>query len=194
MMNKIILPTALVVLMLLAGCRQAESTDEVLEVNVAETSSYPPPPTFTRNTPIPPYPESTEDTPKPPEDPFSAPTPVEGKGVVIGQVVDENSGEPLVKKSMFLGEIIPLEPGPNYSIGVHERSSPRAFSNNEGRFAIGDVPPGTYALLVWTPFEATIVQDPETGSDLLVEVSAGQTVELGIIETTSPRSPGDNSP
>jgi hypothetical protein len=191
MMTKIIFTAAIVLLLLLAGCNQAESTPVISEVEVAETAPYPPPPTPNRSTPISPYPEPTEDPVQPTWTPFSPPIPSEEKGVVIGQVLDEVTGEPLVHNSMVLGEIIPLKPAPNYSIGVHERSSPRAFSDDEGRFAISDIPPGTYVLLVWTPFEATIVQDPETESDLLVEVSAGQSVELGIIRTTPPKSPGD---
>ena len=182
MMTKIILITAIVILLLLAGCNQAESTPEI---NVVETAPYPAP-TPNRETPTLPYPAPTEDPAKPTWTPFSPPKPSEGKGVVIGQVIDEDTGEPLVLNSMYLGEMIPMTPGPDYSIGVHERSSPRAFTGDEGRFAIGDIPPGTYVLLVWTPFRATIVQDPETGSDMLVKVLAGQTVELGIIETKSP--------
>lgn len=182
MMTKIILITTIVTLLLLAGCNQAESTPEI---NVVDAAPYPPP-TPNREIPTPPYPAPTEDPEKPTWTPFSPPMPSEGKGVVIGQVSDEDTGEPLVHNSMYLGEMIPMTPGPDYSIGVHERSSPRAFTDDEGRFAIGDIPPGTYVLLVWTPFRATVVQDPETGSDLLVKVIAGQTVELGIIETKSP--------
>ena len=182
MMTKNILIAAIVILLLTAGCNQAESTPEV---DVADTAPYP---AYTpnREIPTPPYPAPTDDPAKSTWTPFSPPVPSNGNGVVIGQVIDEDTGEPLVLNSMYLGEMIPMTPGPDYSIGVHERSSPRAYTDNEGRFGIGDVPPGTYVLLVWTPFQATVVVNPETGSDLLVKVSAGQTVELGIIETKSP--------
>jgi hypothetical protein len=191
MMTKIFLTAAIVILLLLAGCDQAESTTVVSDVDPAVTAPYPAP-TVNRDAPTPPYPAANdEEAAEPAGIPFSAPTPSDGNGVVIGQVLDEDTGEPLGHYSMVLGEMILLTPGPEYSIGVHERSSPKAFTDDEGFFGIGDVPPGTYVLLVWTPFQATVVQDPETGSDLHVNVLAGQTVELGLIETIRPRAPGE---
>ena len=187
MMTKIILTITIVILLLTAGCNQAESTPEI---DGAETDPYPAT-TPNRVAPTPPYPAPTEDAAKPTGIPFSAPMPSEGNGVVIGQVIDKDTGEPMVHFSMVLGEMIPMTPGPDYSIGVHERSSPRAYTDNEGRFAIGDVPPGTYVLLVWTPFQMTVMQDAETGSDLQVNVFSGQTIELGIIESIPPKSHGE---
>lgn len=191
MKTKIFLAIFLICLSILAGCNQTEVTQEVQDAEVAENASYPVPPTPNRDNSAYPYPEPVENQAQATLPPFSPPIPSEGKGIVIGQVIDENSGEPLVYYTVVLGELIPLEPGPAYTIGVHERSSPRAFSDGEGRFGIGDVPPGTYALLIWTPFEATIVQDPETDSDMLVEVAAGQSLDLGTIMTSAPTTPGE---
>jgi hypothetical protein len=138
---------------------------------VSPTLSYPLPPTE-----VPVYANSE----------FTIPEPDDDSGVVIGQLIDIDTNEFLAGQSVYLGQKIFHTPGPDYSIGVQEMSSPHTIANSEGRFALGDVEPGEYVILVWTPFNAYIITDPITNIEVEVRVNAGETLDLGVLMAKNP--------
>lgn len=109
-----------------------------------------------------------------------------GKGVVIGKLVNIDTGEPLVYQKVFLGFKIPLTPGPDYNYGLHEASSPQTFTDDQGRFAIGDVEPGSYIVIAFHPSAISVVMEPNSDQALDVVVSAGQMLDLGQLEVQPP--------
>jgi hypothetical protein len=117
---------------------------------------------------------------------FTIPAPDDESGVVIGQLIDIDTNELLAGQSVYLGQKIFHTPGPDYSIGVQEMSSPHTIANSEGRFALGDVEPGEYVILVWTPFNAYIITDPITNIEVQVRVNAGETLDLGVLMAKNP--------
>lgn len=52
--------------------------------------------------------------------------------------------------------------------------------NEGGDFAFFNVPPGEYAIVVYTPVEWHVPAD-STGSDLFINVEAGETIDLGLL-------------
>jgi len=117
---------------------------------------------------------------------YAVPSPDQNTGVVIGKIFDEATKKPLGGYTIYLASIIWMTPEPAYSYGVQENSSPHTLADEQGRFAIGNVPPGNYIVMVWTPFSASVIMDPRTGKELDVRVEAGKILDLGDIEGIDP--------
>jgi hypothetical protein len=66
-------------------------------------------------------------------------------------------------------------------IGFSEDDNPIADQDKLGNFLFVDIPPGIYALAIWSPITSTIIQEPDSPDYMLVEVKAGETTDLGII-------------
>lgn len=110
---------------------------------------------------------------------IAQPTPDHDSGVVVGQLVLRASGSPLALQTVYLGETLPLEPGPGHLIVLREKESPHATTDNEGRFVLANVSPGAYVLIIWTPFQSRVVANMDTGKEFNVTVRAGGTVDIG---------------
>jgi len=184
---------ALYLILTLAACSgstgPAQTTQAIREQPLGPTDQpYPYPLPILRITPTSPYPGPQAEPSKPvyPSTPLVIPPAGENTGVVTGRLVDEQTGGPLAYQSVYLADKIPLTPGPGYTLGIQERSSPHALTNEKGQFAIGDIPPGTYVMMVWTPFNASVVIDQATGKELEVSIVAGQILDLGDLPAISP--------
>lgn len=116
----------------------------------------------------------------------SPPTPGNETGVVIGQLISQETGEPLAFYTVYLGTIVHLTPGPDYMYSLQEKSSPHTSADSMGQFALGNVTPGEYILFVWTPFNASVMIDPDTDKELIVNAEAGQTLDLGVLQAIKP--------
>lgn len=110
------------------------------------------------------------------------PTPQAASGVITGQLLTPGpDGEPYLT-TLFLADTIPPDQeGYPPMIGFSEEDSPLAEQDKLGNFLFADVPPGTYALAIWSPISSTIIQEPDSPDYLLVVVEAGETTDLGII-------------
>lgn len=115
---------------------------------------------------------------------FVVPAPGAGTGVVIGQLLTPDlDGQPYIT-DLFLGDTI-------YGDGQKEAPPIISFSETEslvgiqnkqtGEFVFSDVPPGEYALIVWTPIFSMVVLDQETQQEVIFEVQSGETIDLGAI-------------
>jgi hypothetical protein len=101
-------------------------------------------------------------------------------------MLDLNTGEPMRFVHVYLGKKIFLTPGPGYNYGLQEKSSPHTQTDENGRFAIGDVPPGTYLLMIFTPRSASVVMEPNTDREMDVVVEAGETHDVGEVKALPP--------
>lgn len=186
-MNKRLLISTLILLFVLNACRPTPTTEPTVAVKTESTQSVPyPGPGVPAQSSGTPYPMPPTETLPVENIILMIPTPGAGTGVVIGQLLNNKTKEPLKFQSIYLAVKIYLTPGPSYSIGVQEKSSPHTMSDKEGRFAIGNVPPGSYLVMVWTPWQASVVIDPNTNTDLEITVRAGQTVDIGQLEAADP--------
>lgn len=135
-----------------------------------EPRSYPAPPTYNAT----------------PQITYVVPQVTQDKGVVIGRLLDINTNEPLPFQSVYLGIKIPLTPGPAYNYALSEASSPSTLSDEDGRFAIGDVEPGEYILMLFHPSGVTVIMVPNSDRELDVIVTAGEMLDLGEVKGTAP--------
>jgi hypothetical protein len=199
-----LLPLLLIIIVLIiSGCRPTggetpeatqveavesanpQATEEAVEVpGTQEPYPYPAPPTYIPATPRS-YPAPENVTIIPPT-PFTVPEPGSDTGVVTGILVDVETGEPMAFQSVYLGFKIFLTPGPGYSYGLQETTSPHSLTTPDGEFAIADVPPGEYIVMIFTPFGASVIMQPNSDRELEVVVVAGEVVDLGSLEALQP--------
>lgn len=205
-MRRIVL-LSILLLLILAGCRPAAGTPPTptaaqqpveqtepaevqstqapqLQPTQSEAYPYPAPPTYLPATPRT-YP-APDNVTVIPATPFTIPEPGSDTGVVTGIMVDAETGEPLGSQSVYLGYKVFLTPGPGYTYALQEMSSPHTLSTPDGEFAIGDVPPGQYILMIFTPFGVSVVMQPNTDREMDIVVEAGQVVDLGALEAVKP--------
>jgi hypothetical protein len=109
---------------------------------------------------------------------FVAPEPGDDTGVVIGQVIDRDTGEPVAFTSIYLGFKILMTPE-GFTYAYQEKSSPHTVTNHEGKFGIADVPPGSYLVMITTPHGMSLLMEPNSDQEFEVRVEAGQTVDIG---------------
>lgn len=110
------------------------------------------------------------------------PTPESGKGVVVGQLLNPGPGGEPYFASLYLARTIDSDrQGYPPIIAFSDTEDPLASQDKTGKFLFENVEPGLYALAIWTPIASTIIQDPETNDYMLVEVRAGEFLDLGVI-------------
>lgn len=115
---------------------------------------------------------------------LEVPTPAPGLGVVHGSI---ESVSPETR--MYLAGEIYLAPQKHTEgetslplIRLEVGKDPKATLRNEANeFAIVDVPPGEYGLVLHTPINDYIITD-ESGGFRIIDVKADQVMDLGVIE------------
>jgi len=118
------------------------------------------------------------DTAQPPEPRLSDAS----LGGVKGRLIYSETSQPIGGLTLYLGEQLALEPGPQYAITVQQNSSPNTVVDENGYFAFVDIKPGTYALVLWNPFKSLVVVDPnDSGKELQIVITSGQIVDLGSV-------------
>ena len=85
-----------------------------------------------------------------------------------------------------MGEVSYVEPNSIPFITMKQQASPHTMTDESGSFAFLDLEPGTFALILWTPVDSIVVDEPETGNGLMVMVEAGVITELGEITVNLP--------
>jgi hypothetical protein len=104
-------------------------------------------------------------------------------GVVTGKLFrlpspDNTSTEPLSRLHIYLAELIKTKEGMQLA-SLSKDTAPTATVDAKGTFAFADVPPGRYGLMLDTPQGVILLNQPESGGDLIVEVQGGKVVDLG---------------
>ena len=114
-------------------------------------------------------------------DDIDIPAPSEGTAVVHGELISLSAeSSPYIAPALYLGTLMTSENGAFLgSISVDEDPEGQQASN--GKFVFTDVPPGNYGLFIWTPVNAFIIKDEKTAEPIVLEVTAGQTYDLGTI-------------
>lgn len=112
-------------------------------------------------------------------------TPAEGMGVITGTMMRQVQGLPpsaLADTTLFLAALLTDESGQASGLArLDEDAAPWVRTDEDGQFVFGDVAPGRYALIIKTPLTLQPVKDANTSRDIVVDVAAGEVVELGVI-------------
>jgi hypothetical protein len=103
-------------------------------------------------------------------------------GVAHGKIIritDSGAREPLAGYNLYLGNILQNNEGNESLVELDRGTAPRAQLNALGEFVFVDVPAGRYGLMIDLVRGAALLNDPDDGSDLIVEIQGGQIVDLG---------------
>lgn len=113
---------------------------------------------------------------------LEVPEPADGRGVVTGQLLTPGPGGTPYIGALYLANTIPSDQqGFPPIIAFSDQTDPLAVQDRTGRFLFSDVPPGTYALVIWNPVASTVIEEPGTNDYMLFEVTAGEVIDLGVI-------------
>ncbi len=126
-------------------------------------------------------PQATEPAAEPAE--TVPPTPegtISVTGVMARQRSDGSGEIAYAGIRLFLGTLIYSEDGKTTLARVNQLESPHARTDENGRFAFYNIPAGTYILAVLVPPNNLVkLNHPDTGEQMLIEVSEGETVDMG---------------
>lgn len=106
------------------------------------------------------------------------PQPAEGKAILTGVLKVEHTDTAMMGVELYLANHIGATPDtPMYS--MDPSSAPRTATDNEGYFVFRDVPPGHYAIVVWSPFNSFLIRDPKTKLSFALDVQPNQVYDIG---------------
>jgi hypothetical protein len=179
--HRAVLPLLVLLAVALSACSQSDPTP---------SPQSQPQPTPTLDSPLaissPLAPAFESPLPSQAPTPTRLPPPAESKGSITGRIINAATGQEVVGISIYLGTIQPMGSDGGQIVTMREKASPQTLSNIGGYFAIRDVEPGVYALILWTPFNSVVVPDPVTGQEFLITVEDGKITELGDVVSNLP--------
>lgn len=123
------------------------------------------------------------------------PTPTPKKAVVTNetgavklQLIDVKSGRPITRRLILLAELLPVHGQYEgaYVPAMDPVSSPKDEADDQGNVIISGAKPQRYAVTLLTPVGPILLQDMDIGKDLLVDVKAGQVIDLGTKKVSVP--------
>ncbi len=197
-LHTFVFPILLVTLSLLAfaacGGDEEPTPAPTIAAAPAPTETPTPAPTATAAS----QPESPLGAPESPlPTPTTDPTAPQGAtdsstGAVLGQLAV--TGLPgyryVVDTIVGLAPVIRDDNGLPKAAGYEASTAPKAVTDAAGRFGIGNVEPGTYSIILDAVITSYQLDDETSGDTILVEVKAGEVVDLGLLEFTSLPIPG----
>jgi hypothetical protein len=106
-------------------------------------------------------------------------------GVVTGRLLrlppgQTTGGQPF-PANLYLGKVLASAQGEEGLVELNPSSSPLAQIDAQGRFVFSDIPIGRYGLMLDTPRGAVLLNNPTDSSAMVVEITGGNTVDLGDI-------------
>jgi hypothetical protein len=168
------------------------TTPEAYPVEPDDPEAYPAEP----DTDTYPAPAAPESYPAPESDtssndtaaiePFVVPTPSSAQlGNVTGSLlrIIEGETEPIAEATLYLGNVVRSEQGIEGLVELNRGVNPQTETTPQGEFVFTEVEPGRYGLMFDTATSgALLLNQPDTGSNLIVEVAGGEVVDLGRLE------------
>lgn len=102
-------------------------------------------------------------------------------GAVKITLVDARNGKPLADQVFYLAKMVPVSitSTTNFIAELDTSSSPGDNSDTNGNVVFSLVPPGKYVLALSAPLRQSLPKDAKTGTELIVDVVAGQVLDLG---------------
>lgn len=149
----------------LAGCKQATPLSTTSPLPLRETQFASP----LDGTPVP---EPVETVVVPTQDPKL--------GTITGSIVMQGQPAGVFPATLFLGDPTGSDPVGAY-VSLDASTAPQGYVLPDGSFVFPNVPPGTYAILAWTPAGAYVVPDPSAGTTWLIEISGSESFDAGSI-------------
>ena len=117
---------------------------------------------------------------------FSAiPTPVPGKAVIYGVIIDTITGQPISGVPFLARALVSDNPDLPITISFSYQRDPGAnYDDQTGVFIFENIDPGdNYVIIVVTgPGTSYVVKEPDTDQPLILAISADEALNLEIIK------------
>ncbi len=101
-------------------------------------------------------------------------------GTVTGKLLLNNKGVGDVL--LYLAEVLKDKTGKDIVAGLDRTNSPNIRTNSEGTFTFVNVKVGRYALILDVVTNQYMINYPDKETPILVDVQAGQVVDLGTMD------------
>lgn len=113
-------------------------------------------------------------------------------GAIVGRLlVGRDTGDvPVAGLTVGLADVIRGEDGIARASGYAADTPNRSTTDEGGGFAINNIPPGTYTLILDAVITSYQLADPDSGDTILVEVQPGESVDIGILRFDTLPIPG----
>jgi hypothetical protein len=113
------------------------------------------------------------------------------KGAVTGLVLAQVGAElqPAPKTIVYLAATVKDASGTEVFISFDRVNSPRTATDDKGRFVFWNIPPGRYGLIVDQISRSIPLSRLGADQLLIIEVSAGEQVDVGTLSYESPSRP-----
>jgi hypothetical protein len=120
-----------------------------------------------------------------PETPKDIPQPDPGKSSLSGTIFSTVHSQVVAETAAYLtpGWGDKKEDPPIMIVGVRPQFGDISFRTDpNGQFTINNIPPGTYYLVVWAPYDWILGQKTSKNDDLLkITIKADQKLPLGVV-------------
>ena len=109
-------------------------------------------------------------------------------GAIRLQLVDNTSGKPVPNKLVFLANLLPVkgQSSQAYIPALDMTTAPKDTTDTNGLAVISGAKPQKYAVTLMSPAGPILLKDMETGEDMLVDITAGKVLDLGIKKVSVP--------
>ncbi len=94
-------------------------------------------------------------------------------------------GEPSSGSLIYLAQYVGLD-STNPIVVLDSTKDVHTVTNESGFFCFNEVSPATYGLIVWNMIESYLVTNPNDDYSLIIEATAGKSIDLGTIYTPFP--------
>lgn len=110
-----------------------------------------------------------------------APTPLVGYAVITGFMLATGKNAPPVDATLYLGDVVNMDNGLP-AVRLDRKTALWATPAQDGYFVFSKVPPGRYGLVIGSPEASLLLRSATDGQSLLLDLGAGQTVDVGRLE------------
>ena len=113
-------------------------------------------------------------------------------GAVTGKILVRKDGEEIAVANMIIGlaDVIRDESGAPKASGYAPGTAKKGVTGDDGSFAVNDVPPGTYSLILDAAVSSYQLENPLTHETVLVDVESGKVFDIGVLHYDSLPLPG----
>jgi len=115
-------------------------------------------------------------------EPIIVPQPASGEvGITTGTLyrIDGENRIPITNATLYLGALLQTAEGVDAMVQMDRNVAPKTITNGLGQFLFLDLPPGRYGLMLDAIEGALLLNQPDDGTDLIIEVTGGQVNDLG---------------
>ena len=86
---------------------------------------------------------------------------------------------------IYIATIVPVEPDGGFVYSIQQKTSPHAITNQKGQFAIDEITPGKYVMILVTPIGQNTITN-ESGETIFFNVKAGDVINFGDVYVAWP--------